>query len=60
MATVRCKCGRWTNYGLTCSMCRTEAYEYGDEPQTEDPKPPEGVDKVVESEEIVEEIEDDD
>lgn len=22
--TVRCKCGKYTNYGLTCSSCRVE------------------------------------
>ena len=27
---IRCRCGRWTNYGLTCSQCRTHTFNTGD------------------------------
>ena len=27
---VRCRCGRYTNYGLSCSQCRTEAFSTDD------------------------------
>jgi hypothetical protein len=23
---IRCRCGTWTDWGLTCVNCRTEAY----------------------------------
>lgn len=23
---IKCKCGRWTNHGLTCSNCRGSNY----------------------------------
>jgi hypothetical protein len=27
---IRCRCGRWTNYGLTCSQCRTHTFNTGE------------------------------
>ena len=34
---VRCKCGRWTNFGITCSQCRVSTviipHESDEEPE---------------------------
>jgi hypothetical protein len=42
MTWVKCKCGTWTNFGLTCVQCRGESSSYGSkeyeevEPENED------------------------
>lgn len=47
---IRCRCGTWTNYGMTCSRCAPEAWHKSDtEPE-----------EVVEIEEETEEEDDDD
>ena len=45
MATHKCRCGTWTNYGLTCSRCQSEMFDYADYGEKEEKDPN---DKVVE------------
>jgi hypothetical protein len=28
VSTHKCRCGTWTNFGLTCTRCQTEALDY--------------------------------
>lgn len=28
MGTHKCRCGAWTNYGLTCTRCQSEMFDY--------------------------------
>lgn len=36
---VRCKCGVWTDYGLTCTKCRADTPASSDPPPSEtDPR----------------------
>ena len=52
---IRCRCGVWTDYGLTCSRCRADGCSYEEELGK-----PEGTDKEVTEDEEVELAEDDD
>lgn len=47
---VRCKCGRWTNFGITCSQCRVSTVII---PHDSDEEP----EVVAADEELVEVIE---
>ena len=45
---IRCKCGIWTQYGITCVACRSEVYRNVRPPE---PKGEEG-EEVVETEDL--------
>lgn len=40
MSTHKCRCGTWTNFGLTCSRCQAEMLDHmvsGESVQEKDP-----------------------
>ena len=48
---IRCKCGTWTDYGMTCVACRSETYRNMRPPTSGDG---EGTVEPIEEEEYVE------
>jgi hypothetical protein len=56
---IRCRCGRWTNFGLTCSRCRTHTLNYGDEdPIEEAPDEEEPEEETIEIDSLLDDPED--
>jgi len=48
---IRCKCGTWTDYGMTCVACRSETYRNMRPPTSNDGEGTvEPIDDVVEDE----------
>ena len=45
---IRCKCGTWTDYGMTCVACRSETYRNMRPPTSGDG---EGVSEPIDTEE---------
>ena len=45
---IRCKCGTWTDFGMTCVACRSETYRNMRPPTSKDV---EGVEEVIEVDE---------
>ena len=54
---IRCRCGRWTNYGLTCSNCRQDGFSYSEESEKKTEKKTE--EKAVEQDKDEEKEEED-
>jgi hypothetical protein len=50
---IRCKCGVWTSYGLTCVNCRQDAYRSTKLPSVDDLDEP--VEALDDDDEIIDE-----
>lgn len=55
---IRCKCGVWTSYGLTCVNCRTDSYRNMTKPPVEETDEETPVTVVDDDEEELDAVED--